>query len=47
MNEQAVQQVITDYAMENANLRVAVATLKSEIKSLEEQLRKGDEQVAE
>ena len=24
MNEQAIQQVITDYALENANLRVEI-----------------------
>jgi hypothetical protein len=36
MNEQAIQQVITDYAIENANLRVAVATLQAEIKALKE-----------
>lgn len=36
MNEQAIQQVITDYAMENANLRVAVAALQAEIKALKE-----------
>jgi hypothetical protein len=36
MNEQAIQQVITDYALENANLRVAVATLQAEIKVLKE-----------
>lgn len=36
MNEQAIQQVITDYAIENANLRVAVATLRAEIKALKE-----------
>ena len=36
MNEQAIQEVITDYALENANLRVAVATLQAEIKALKE-----------
>lgn len=36
MNDQAIQQVITDYAIENANLRVAVATLQAEIKALKE-----------
>lgn len=36
MNEQAIQQVITDYALENANLRVAVATLQAEVKALKE-----------
>lgn len=36
MNDQAIQQVITDYAIENANLRVAVATLQAEIKVLKE-----------
>ena len=36
MNEQAIQQVITDYALENANLRVVVATLQAEIKALKE-----------
>lgn len=36
MNEQAIQQVITDYALENANLRVAVATLQAENRALKE-----------
>lgn len=36
MNDHAIQQVITDYAIENANLRVAVATLQAEIKVLKE-----------
>ena len=36
MNDQAIQQVIIDYAIENANLRVAVATLQAEIKALKE-----------
>lgn len=36
MNDQAIQQVITDYVIENANLRVAVATLQAEIKALKE-----------
>ena len=36
MNEKAIQQVITDYALENANLKVAVATLQMELEDLKE-----------
>ena len=38
MNEQAVQTVISEYAIENANLRLAVATLKAENDQLKTQL---------
>lgn len=34
MNEQAINQVITNYAIENANLKVAVATLQVELEEL-------------
>lgn len=34
MNEKAVQQVITDYALEVANLKVAVATIQAELEEL-------------
>lgn len=37
MNEKVTQQIITDYAMENANLRIVVATLQSKLKEKEEQ----------
>lgn len=33
MNEQAVQKVISEYAIENANLRLAVATIKAELEA--------------
>lgn len=36
MNEQVMQQIIADYAMENANLRIAVATLQAKLKEQEE-----------
>ena len=34
MNEQAINTVITNYAIENANLKVAVATLQVELEEL-------------
>lgn len=34
MNEKAIQAVITDYAMEVANLRLTVATLQQENEEL-------------
>lgn len=34
MNEQAINTVITNYAIENANLKVAVATLQAELEEL-------------
>lgn len=34
MNEQAINTVITNYAIENANLKVAVATLQAELEDL-------------
>lgn len=36
MNEQAINQVISNYAIENANLKVAVATLQAELQELKE-----------
>lgn len=36
MNEKAIQQVISEYAMEVANLRLVVATLQQEKEDLEE-----------
>ena len=47
MNEKAVQKVISDYAMEVANLRVTVATLQAELEevlaSQNTEEEKGDE----
>ncbi|MDN6626277.1 MAG: hypothetical protein L0K82_03565 [Pisciglobus halotolerans] len=37
MNEQVTQQIIADYAMENANLRITVATLQAKLKESEQQ----------
>lgn len=37
MNEQAINQVITEYAIENANLRIQVATLQQTISGLQEE----------
>lgn len=37
MNEQAIQQVITEYAMENANLKIAVATLQAQLSELQKE----------
>ena len=34
MNEQAINQVISNFAIENANLRIQVANLQSEMESL-------------
>ena len=34
MNEKAINQVISNYAIENANLKVAVATLQAELEDL-------------
>ena len=45
MNEQAVQQVISEYAIENANLRLAVATLKAENDQLKTQLEADKKEV--
>lgn len=45
MNEQAINAVISDYAIENANLKVAVATLQYEIEEMRSDLkeeRKGE-----
>lgn len=36
MNEKAIQQVISEYAMEVANLRLTVATLQQENEELKE-----------
>lgn len=41
MNEQAINQVISSYAVENANLRIQVATLQEELNRLESE-RKND-----
>lgn len=41
MNEQAINQVISNYAIENANLRIQVATLQEELNKLENE-RKND-----
>lgn len=41
MNEQAINQVIANYAIENANLRIQVATLQEELNKLENE-RKND-----
>jgi len=40
MNEQAINQVISEYAIENANLRIQVATLQQSIKELQEEKKK-------
>jgi len=45
MNEQAVQTVISEYAIENANLRLAVATLKAENDQLKTQLEADKKEV--
>lgn len=37
MNEQAINTVITEYAIEVANLRVTVATLHSELEELQKE----------
>lgn len=37
MNEKAINQVITEYAIEVANLRVTVATLHSELEELQKE----------
>lgn len=34
MNEQAINQVIANYAIENANLKIQVATLQEELSNL-------------
>lgn len=34
MNEKAINTVISNYAIENANLKVAVATLQAELEEL-------------
>lgn len=35
MNEKAVNQVISDYAVETANLRIQVATLQAELEQMQ------------
>jgi len=45
MNEQVAQQVISEYAIENANLRLAVATLKLEIEKLKNELEPDKKEV--
>jgi len=45
MNEQAIQTVISEYAIENANLRLAVATLKAENDQLKTQLEADKKEV--
>ena len=37
MNEQAVNKVLTQYVVENANLKIAVEELKQEIAALEKE----------
>lgn len=34
MNEQVINNVISDFAMENANLRLTVATLRAQLEDL-------------
>ena len=47
MNEQAINQVITGFAIENANLKIQVATLSAELEKAQEQKNteeKGEEE---
>jgi len=43
MNEQAINTVITGYAIENANLKIQVATLSSEMEELKASQNKEEE----
>ena len=43
MNEQAINNVIRDYAVENANLRISEATLIQELKATKEKLAETEE----
>lgn len=36
MNEQAINQVISNYAIENANLKIQVAILQAELEKAQE-----------
>lgn len=47
MNEQAINQVISNYAIENANLRIQVATLQEELNKLENERNNDLEKVKE
>lgn len=46
MNEKAINKVIGDYAVENANLRIRVAELETELETLNEST-KGKEEKGE
>ena len=43
MNEQDVSQVISQYAIENANLRLALATMENELAELKSELESKEE----
>lgn len=43
MNEQVVSQVISQYAIENANLRLALATMENELAELKSELESKEE----
>lgn len=39
MNEQAISQVISEYALEVANLRIQVATLQNALQEMEDKAK--------
>lgn len=39
MNEQAINRVITEYALENGNLRITVATMEEQIKEMQQKIQ--------
>lgn len=43
MNEKAINVVISNYAIENAHLRVSVATLQAELEELKKACKKNKE----
>lgn len=42
MDEKALMMVVTNYAIENANLRIVVEQLNAEIKALKEEKEQSD-----
>jgi hypothetical protein len=44
MNNEAINKVITDYAIENANLRLLVANLQEKLEEFEKKSLEGNEE---
>ena len=47
MNEQAINTVITGYAIENANLKIQVATLQAELEKIQQEQKQNEEEKGE